>query len=216
MSPTFSETLRAATAPAHDVANAAPWITALLGGQLTVAAFGALSSQLYFVYSAIEQAAEAMRDDPVGGKFVFDELTREPALREDMAFYYGPSWESEISPLPSTEEYCARIREVAFTDACAFVAHHYTRYLGDLAGGQVIRHKLKHLYGVTGPGALFYTFDRIPSTPRFRETYRELLNTAPWGPQEHKRVIMESIRGFELNVDIFSDLAKDMARYSLT
>jgi heme oxygenase (biliverdin-producing, ferredoxin) len=216
MSPTFSETLRAATLPAHDVANHSPWIAAMLGGELNVDAFAALSSQLYFVYSAIEDAAEAMRDDPVGGKFVFDELTRRPALREDMAYYFGPSWEAEISPLPATQQYCDRIREVAFTWPGGFVAHHYTRYLGDIAGGQAIRHKLKNLHGVTGPGSLFYVFDQVTSPPRFRDNYRELLNTAPWDAQERKLVIMESIRAFELNAAIFSALAENMPRYSLS
>lgn len=216
MTPTFSETLRAATMPAHEVANHSPFITALLGGELSVDAFAALSGQLYFVYSTIEEAAEAMRVDPVGGKFVFDELTRRPALRTDMAHYFGPGWESEVSPLPATQAYCDRIREVAFTWPGGFVAHHYTRYLGDIAGGQAIRHKLRNLHGVTGPGSLFYVFDRVTSPPRFRDNYRELLNTAPWDAQERKQVIMESIRAFELNVGVFGALAENMPRYSLS
>jgi heme oxygenase len=213
MSPTFAETLRAATMPAHEVANHSPFISALLGGELTVDAFAGLASQLYFVYTALEEAAESMRADPVGGKFVFDELVRQPALREDMRFYFGAGWESTITPLPATAEYCARIRTVAFEWPGGFVAHHYTRYLGDIAGGQAIRVKLKNLHGVTGPGALFYAFDRIPSPPRFRDNYRELLNTAPWDAAERKRVIVESIRAYELNVGIFSALAEKMPTY---
>jgi heme oxygenase len=216
MSPTFSETLRAATMPAHEVANHSPFISALLGGELSVDAFAGLASQLYFVYATLEEASEAMRDDPVAGKFVFDELTREPALREDMQFYFGPSWESEITPLPATEEYCAQIRSAAFEWSGGFVAHHYTRYLGDIAGGQAIRVKLKNLHGVTGPGSLFYSFDRIPSAPRFRDNYRELLNTAPWDAQERKRVIMESVRAYELNVGIFTALADRMPSYLMS
>jgi heme oxygenase (biliverdin-producing, ferredoxin) len=216
MSPTFSETLRAATMPAHEVANHSPYISALLGGELSVDAFAALAGQLYFVYATIEEAAEEMREDPIGGKFVFDELTRGPALRQDMEFYFGPSWESKIAPNPATEAYCDRIREVAFSWPGGFVAHHYTRYLDDIAGGQVIRTKLKNLHGVTGPGSLFYVFDRIPSAPRFRDNYRELLNTAPWDAHERKRVIMESVRAYELNVGVFAALAEDMPRYSMS
>src|SRR5882724_6724331 len=200
MSPTFSETLRAATMPAHEVANHSPFISALLGGELSVDAFAGLAGQLYFVYSALEEASAAMRDDPVAGKFVFDELARKPALREDMLFYFGPSWESSVAPLPATEEYCTRIRSAAVEWSGGFVAHHYTRYLGDIAGGQAIRVKLKNLHNVTGPGALFYSFDQIPSAPRFRDNYRELLNTAPWDAHERKRMIMESVRAYELNV----------------
>ncbi|SMD26845.1 biliverdin-producing heme oxygenase [Kibdelosporangium aridum] len=214
MSPTFSETLRAATMPAHEQANHSPYISALLGGELSVDAFGQLASQLYFVYSALEDTAEAMRDDPIAGKFVFSELNRRDALREDMAYYFGPAWESVVEPLPATTEYCARIRSVSWSGE--FVAHHYTRYLGDIAGGQVIRHRLRKLHGVEGPGSMFYVFDQIPSAPKFRDNYRALLNSAPWDAEERKRVIVESLRAYELNVAVFAALAEDMPRYSMS
>ncbi|MEV4310917.1 biliverdin-producing heme oxygenase [Actinocrispum sp. NPDC049592] len=212
---TFAESLRAATMPAHEQANHSPFITALLGGELSVDAFAALSSQLYFVYGALEEAAETMRNHPTAGQFVFDELTRIPALRQDMEFYFGPAWEKEIRPLPATEAYCARIREVAATSPEQFVAHHYTRYLGDIAGGQAIRVKLKNLHNITGPGSLFYVFDRIPSPPKFRDNYRELLNTV-WTPAEQKSLILESIRAYEHNVAIFTALAGNMPAYQLS
>jgi heme oxygenase len=213
MSPTFAETLRSATMPAHDTANHSPFITALLGGELSVDAFAELASQLFFVYSALEETADVMRADPVAGKFVFDELTRGPALRTDMRFHFGPEWESTITPLPATEAYCARIRSAGRAWSGGFVAHHYTRYLGDIAGGQAIRVKLKNLHNVTGPGSLFYCFDQVPSAPRFRDNYRELLNTAPWDAQERKRMVLESVRAYELNVGIFTALAEKMPAY---
>ncbi|CAM3782788.1 heme oxygenase (biliverdin-producing) [Kibdelosporangium persicum] len=216
MSPTFSETLRAATLPVHEQANHSPYISALLGGELSVDAFAALAGQLYFVYSALEDAAEAMKDDPIAGRFVFPELNRGDALRQDMAYYFGPSWQSVITPLPATSAYCDRIREAGLSWSGGFVAHHYTRYLGDIAGGQIIRHKLRKLHGVEGPGSMFYVFDQIPSAPRFRDNYRALLNDAPWTAQERKDVIMESIRAYELNVGVFAALADEMPRYSMS
>ena len=202
--------------PVHEQANHSPYISALLGGELSVDAFAALASQLYFVYSALEDAAEEMKDDPIAGKFVFPELNRRDALREDMAYYFGPSWESVITPLPATSAYCDRIREAGHSWSGGFVAHHYTRYLGDIAGGQIIRHKLRKLHGIEGPGSMFYVFDQIPSAPKFRDNYRALLNDAPWDAQERKGVIMESIRAYELNVGIFAALAEDMPRYSMS
>ncbi|ONI78700.1 biliverdin-producing heme oxygenase [Actinosynnema sp. ALI-1.44] len=216
MSPTFAETLRAATLPVHDQANHSPYISALLGGELSVDAFADLAGQLYFVYSALEDTAEQVREDPIAGRFVFPELYRRAALREDMAFYFGPSWESVVKPLPATAAYCERIREAGTSWSGGFVAHHYTRYLGDIAGGQIIRHKLKNLHGITGPGSMFYVFDQIPSAPKFRDNYRELLNTAPWDAQERRNFIMESVRAYELNVGLFAALAEDMPRYSMS
>lgn len=216
MSPTFSESLRAATLPVHEQANHSPYIAALLGGELSLDAFADLAGQLYFVYSALEDVAGEMRHDPVAGRFVFAELDRRAALREDMAYYFGPEWESVVRPLPATTAYCDRIREAGTAWAGGFVAHHYTRYLGDIAGGQIIRHKLKNLHGVTGPGSMFYVFDQIPSAPKFRDNYRELLNTAPWDAQERERVISESIRAYELNVGLFAALAEHMPKYAMS
>jgi heme oxygenase len=87
------------------------------------------------------------------------------------------------------------------------VAHHYTRYLGDLAGGQVVGKVLERTYGVTGPGALFYDFSALGSPSRFRARYRALLDAAPWDDIEQRRVADEAVRAFELNIAVFEELA---------
>ena len=50
-----------------------------------------------------------------------------------------PKLRSEVTMTPATEAYVRRIEEVAADSSLAYllVAHQYTRYLGDLFGGQV-------------------------------------------------------------------------------
>ncbi|WP_410636943.1 heme oxygenase (biliverdin-producing) [Amycolatopsis sp. lyj-346] len=202
----FSATLRASTLEVHDRANYSTYMRALLGGELKQDGYTQLAIQYYFVYSAIEAASDAMAGDPVGGEFVFDELRRLPLLERDLAHLVGPDWRATISPLASTEAYVARVRE-ASTWAGGYVAHHYTRYLGDIAGGQVIRRTLEKNYDVAEAGALFYHFDGIGSAPRFRDRYRAKLDTAPWDDTERARVIDETLVAFECNVAVFDELA---------
>ncbi|HJQ46623.1 MAG TPA: biliverdin-producing heme oxygenase [Amycolatopsis sp.] len=203
----FSATLRESTRTAHDRANNSAFMVRLLDGELPLADYGRLAAQYYFIYEAIEAASDAMREHPTGGPFVFDELRRLTALAADLEVLYGPDWPAAIEPVPATEDYVRRIRTVAHDWAGGYVAHHYTRYLGDLAGGQVVRRLLKDAYGIEGPGALFYHFDGIESVPAFRKHYRALLDSAPWDAAERTRIVTEVGVAFECNVAVLADLA---------
>ncbi|WP_406638898.1 heme oxygenase (biliverdin-producing) [Amycolatopsis sp. WGS_07] len=208
----FSGQLRASTRTVHEKANHSTYMNALLGGELTLAGYTALATQYYFIYQAIERAGDAMADDPVGGQFVFEELRRLPALERDLAHLVGPGWRTEIAPLAATEAYTARIAEAARWSG-GFVAHHYTRYLGDIAGGQIIRRLLEKKFDLAEAGTLFYRFDEIGSAPAFRDRYRAKLDEAPWSEDDRARVIDESVIAFEHNVAVFDELARDLARY---
>jgi heme oxygenase len=202
----FSAALRASTLEVHDKANYSAYMRALLGGELTQDGYTQLAIQYYFIYGAIEAASDAMAGHPVGGEFVFDELRRLPNLERDLAHLAGPDWRSTIEPLASTQAYVSRVRE-ASAWAGGYVAHHYTRYLGDIAGGQVIRRTLEKNYDVAEAGALFYHFDEIGSAPKFRDRYRAKLDNAPWDDAERARVIDEALVAFECNVAVFEELA---------
>ncbi|WP_240687151.1 heme oxygenase (biliverdin-producing) [Amycolatopsis suaedae] len=206
----FSETLRASTKEIHDRAHHSSYMDALLAGELSLAGYGQLAAQYFYIYDTLEQATDAMANDPVGKGFAMDELRRVPALVKDLEFLFGEGWRDRITPLPSTRAYVERMREVCFTWPGGFVAHHYTRYLGDLAGGQVVRSLLRKTYQVTADGALFYDFDRVGNPHAFRKHYRALLNDAPWDTAERRRIIDETLLAFELNIAVLADLAKDL------
>merc|ERR1719158_1648718 len=96
---------------------------------------------LYWVYNALEEAARQCKDDPLFGAVNFPaQLEREPSLEQDMTFYFGPSWRElpECEPSEACRKYVARIREVVTEQPALLIAHTYTRYLGDLSGGQVL------------------------------------------------------------------------------
>ncbi|SFP46409.1 heme oxygenase [Amycolatopsis arida] len=203
----FSQALRESTREAHDRAHHSAYMEALLAGSLTLAEYARLATQYYFIYEAIERASDAMVDDPVGGPFVIDELRRLPALTRDLEFLLGPDWRAELRPVPATEEYVRRIQAAAFDWPGGYVAHHYTRYLGDLAGGQVVRSLLARTYGITGPGALFYDFGALGSPSAFRRRYRSRLDNADWDAAERVRIVAEVLLAFELNIAVLADLA---------
>jgi heme oxygenase (biliverdin-producing, ferredoxin) len=203
----FSQVLRRATAAAHERAHHSTYMDALLGGRLALDDYATLVVQYWYVYGALEDGADRLGADPVVGAFAVDALRRREAIAADLAFLRGPGWADDVAALPATTAYVERIRETVEEWPAGWVAHHYTRYLGDLAGGQAVRGLLRRTYGVTGDGARFYDFAALGPVPRFRAQYRGLLDAAAWDDVERARVADEACRAFDLNIAMLAELA---------
>ena len=98
----FSTALRERSSSAHSSSEGAGFMSDLMKGAGTREDYIALVAQHWFMYDALERAADRMRDDPVASAFISDELTRLPALAADLGFLLGPEWREQISPLPTT------------------------------------------------------------------------------------------------------------------
>lgn len=204
----LSARLRDATRDEHERTESSPFVVALMGGRLDRRAYAALLGQSYLFYAVLEEAGDRWRGDAVVGPFVSDALMRRDALEADLAWLSGPDWRADLAPLPATQRYVDRLRQVCFSSRSAFVAHHYTRYLGDLSGGQIIRSKLRSIYGLTGDGVRFYVFDGIAKPKVFKDGYRALIDGVPWDTGERANLVAEANEAFRLNRGVFDDLGK--------
>jgi heme oxygenase len=99
---------------------------------------------------------------------------------------------------------------VAFDQAPAFIAHHYTRYLGDLSGGQYLGPAIARSYGLTGDGHQFFVFPGVRQ-PAFRTRYRELLDEISWPAFEEKLFLSEVSEAYRLNIAVLADLKERWA-----
>jgi heme oxygenase len=211
---TFSEALKAATWSAHSTAEHSPYMEALLGGRLTVEGYAELLVQSHAVYEVLEEAAARMAEDPLAGSFVSPNLTRVPSLEADLGFLLGSAWRSTTSPSPATRRYVDRLREICFDWPGGFVAHHYTRYMGDLSGGQVIGRLVERAYSFDdGRGVEFYAFPGIEKPKVFKDRYRASLDAATWDADEQRRVIDEVLVAYRLNTELLADLGTSMERF---
>jgi heme oxygenase len=205
----FSARLRAATRPDHDGSEHSPYMTALVEGRLRFEDHALLIEQLYFVYDVLEQAADRLRDDETAAAFDLPGFRRMPALRADLEFFHGPNWAGRLRADDATRRYRDRLREVCFDWPGGFVAHHYTRYLGDLSGGQIIARRLSRAYGLSGTGGLrFYRFDGRPKA--LKDRYRALLDSAPWDESERRRIIAEVRTAYHLNNELTAALERHL------
>ena len=203
----FSQALLERTSSGHSSSEGADFMSDLMTGKGSKEDYIALVAQHFFIYEALEAAADRMRADAVAAPFISDKLTRLPAIVQDLEFLIGPDWREQITPLPTTARYVARINEVGAVWPGGFVAHHYTRYLGDLSGGQIIRTLMQRQFGFDTNGVGFYLFGDIAKPREFKDTYREQLDAVPWDDEEQARVIDEVMVAYRFNTDLFRDLA---------
>mgnify|MGYP001029664166 FL=1 len=204
----FSTALRERSRSAHSGSEHAGFMADLMRGEGTRDDYVALVAQHWFVYEALERAAATFAQDPIAAPFITEKLTRLPALEADLTYLIGDDWRERIAPVPTTERYVARIDEVTAQGwAGGFVAHHYTRYLGDLSGGQFIGKLMARQFDLGTNGIGFYVFDEIADPAAFKDVYREQLDAAPWDAMEAERVIDEVLHAYQLNTDLFVDLA---------
>ncbi|WP_354644259.1 heme oxygenase (biliverdin-producing) [Kitasatospora camelliae] len=213
----FSAALRTASSEEHRAAEQSSFMSRLLGGHLGVDAYADLTGQLWYVYRALESRAEELAGHRVAGPFVDRALLRTAALERDLAHLRGPGWRDGLTPLPATAAYAARVEELAERWPAGYLAHHYTRYLGDLSGGQIIRGIAERTWGFArkGDGVRFYVFEEIDNPAAFKREYRARLDAAGLALDEveRRRVVEECKRAFVLNGAVFRDLD---ARYPLS
>lgn len=207
----FSQALRERTWSMPDDSGEATFMSDLITGKGCRDDYIALVAQNFFIYEALEEAAAKMADDPIAAAFITPQLTRLPAIEQDLGFLLGEDWREQISPLTTTSRYVDRIRTVGATWAGGFIAHHYTRYLGDLSGGQVIRGLMQRQFGFETNGVGFYLFDQIAKPKQFKATYREQLDRVEWDAAECERVIAEVLVAYRFNTELFVDLSNARA-----
>ena len=136
------------------------------------------------------------------------ELHRTEEIVKDLEFFYGSDWESEIEPASTTKIYVERIRKLSEEDPLMLLAHEYTRYMGDLSGGQILKRILmKALRLSDDEGLKFYDFEHIPNKKAFKNKYRTNLDALQLNSETADRFVDESIKAFELNISLFNDLS---------
>ncbi|MCW2815623.1 MAG: heme oxygenase [Nocardioides sp.] len=118
---------------------------------------------------------------------------------------------------PAATAYRDRVRAAADLAAAgwggALVAHHYTRYLGDLSGGQGIGRALDRCFGLDGAGLAFYAVAEVPRPKLYKDAYRARLDALGLDAADTRRVVDEVRAAFGLNQAVLAELGSDLASY---
>ena len=201
--------LREGTKKSHTMAENTGFVACFLKGVVEKTSYRRLISDLYFVYKAMEEEIERLvkEDHPVIKHIGFQELFRRKTLEKDLLFYYGNNWKNEITISDSAQLYVNRIREVANQSPELLVGHHYTRYIGDLSGGQILKKIAKKALNLNGDDGLnFYEFQLIKDEKLFKKSYSETLNQLPIDQNIADKIIDEANQAFTYNMNMFKEL----------
>jgi heme oxygenase (biliverdin-producing, ferredoxin) len=205
----FARRLREATWTDHGDSEGATFMTDIMRGRSGVREYAELAAQHWFLYEALDDAARLLAADPLLAALHPEGLGRVVALERDLARLLGADWRAEIRPVPATEAYAARIRELAAGGWLAgVVAHHYTRYLGDLSGGQAIARRVAGRFDLDGAGVSFYDFTAVGDPAVFKDTYRRVLDALGerLSADEQGRMLDEVRAAYRFNTQVFLDL----------
>ena len=201
--------LREGTKKSHTMAENTGFVACFLKGVVEKTSYRKLIGDLYFVYKAMEEEIDRLvqEDHPVIKHIGFKELFRRQTLEKDLEFYYGNNWLDQIKISESAKSYVDRIRLVANESPELLVGHHYTRYIGDLSGGQILKKIAKKALNLRGDDGLnFYEFKLIEDEKLFKKSYSETLNKLPIDQITADNIIEEANEAFAYNMNMFREL----------
>ena len=202
----FALQLKTETKKSHTAAENTKFVGSFLRGVISKENYKRLIANFYFIYRAMEEEVDKLQDHPVVGKIRFELLNRTNSLERDLRYYYGPMWRTLITPTEQCQRYVNRIREVAEDDPELLVGHHYTRYLGDLSGGQILRGIAEKAMNLKGnEGLWFYEFESISDKQGFKTQYRNALDGLPINQSQANAIINEANYAFRLNMYMFDE-----------
>ncbi|PZO35835.1 MAG: heme oxygenase [Pseudanabaena frigida] len=206
--------LREGTQKSHTAAENTAFMKCFLKGIVEIVPFRKLLANLYLVYSTLEAELKRHADHPIVGKIYFPEIDRQANLEQDLAFYFGDNWRSELIPLKAGQVYVDRLLEISNTDPALLIAHSYTRYMGDLSGGQALKHIIRSALDLPSDrGTTFYEFDQLPTIEAkrdFKEKYRHTLDALVIDEAAILRIVEEANYAFTLNRNVVDELEADV------
>lgn len=203
MTESFSARLRAATWSDHERAAENTYVHRLVRGELSRAQYAELVLQHLAIYRALEAAVDEHADDALIAPFHTPALARVAALEADRAALGTDALSAKV--LAATADYVARI-ELVRNDPARVVAHHYTRYLGDLSGGLFIGKAVARAFG--DDVAAFYRFPGIDDPKALKERYREALDVTPFGAEGEAALIDETLIAYDHNTRVLAALTE--------
>ncbi|XP_063791490.1 heme oxygenase 2 isoform X2 [Pseudophryne corroboree] len=207
----LSELLKEGTKESHEKAENNKFVKDFLKGHIKPELFKLATVALYYTYSALEEELDRNKENAAIAPLYFpQELHRTEALKKDLSYFYGDGWEDLIQCSKATQAYVERIHHLGHHRPELLVAHAYTRYMGDLSGGQILRKVAQRALRLpsTEEGIQFYVFDNVTNFQQFKQLYRARLNALDLDPETKESIVEEANVAFQFNVQVFEELDK--------
>ncbi len=213
MSVNLATMLREGTKKSHTMAENVGFVKCFLKGVVEKESYRKLLTNLYFVYSTMEEEMDRLKNHPIVSQIYYPELNRKHSLEQDLYYYFGSNWREKAKLSEAGKAYVARIREVAHTRPELLVAHSYTRYLGDLSGGQILKKIAQRAMNLNeGQGTAFYEFQDISDDKEFKNKYRQAMDELPVDLATAEQIVDEANAAFGMNMKLFQELEGNLIK----
>lgn len=209
----LSRRLRDGTRKEHRIVENLTFIRLFLRGVVDHASYLRMLIDLHQVYLQLERwLSDPSVPSQIRSLFPC-ELWRSLSLEQDQAYHarkVHPSAElssASFRPSQAALLYAGYLHRLRRQHPVLLMAHAYTRYLGDLSGGRVLRRIAARTLGITdSAGLLFYEFPAIPDSESFKKEFRSRLDSLPLDERAIDRIVEEARRAFALNGAIYAGL----------
>lgn len=174
----------------------------LLRGEASREGYALLLRNLLPAYQAMEQGLKHHLRSPGVGVLAQYRLDRAPAIEADLLALCGERWSDDIPLLAAGDLYAQSVAKASEGDGSRLIAHAYTRYLGDLSGGQILKRLLARSPGLQPAELTFYDFPRFSDLDALKTEYRKALDHAGVVAADRSAVVEEAAIAFSLNIDL--------------
>lgn len=171
------------------------------GGQITPALYADYLASLAPLYQALEDALLSHGEHPLVQAIVEAIVFRSKAIESDLSFFKSRGVVGRHNPV--SLEMHSRINTLSESMPIGLIAHAYTRYVGDLSGGQILRRFVSEGLKLSGKeGLSFYDYD-VVDVDGLKHSYRERFQRLVLTPAQIEKVTEEACLAFELNHRMF-------------
>ena len=198
----LSEHLKQKTAAIHRRAERRPFVRALGQRTLPIGVYGRYVASLSLVYEAMEAAWSTPELSRRLHGFEWSVLRRADRYRHD-ALILGV--DPQCGVCASARQYAEHLRYLVRQRSVSLLGHAYSRYLGDMAGGQWIA-KQAAMMGVPPTALSAHEFDGQNAT--LIASFRTALDELRLEDRERRLIVAESENSFEQTITIFDDLTE--------
>ena len=208
----LAKRIREGTKKAHKDAENTSAVVCFLKGVVERESYIGLLGDLYFVYKKMESEVTKHKNLPAIKAIYRTQLERTKSLEKDLKYFLGDDWEDLIEASPACMLLVDRLDKISKSNPELLVAHHYTRYMGDLSGGQVLKNITKSALELPNTALNFYTFTRIKDPSEFKAEYRESLDSIRFVDAREADVVQEAIKSFKYNIAILEQMEGNLVK----
>lgn len=198
----FADRLREQTRALHSRAERTGVVRNILRGDVSRPAYTLYLRNLLPAYEQLEKSLDFHRRAPGVRLIANSAVYRSDAIKTDLRQLSGPDWCEALTLLPEGQTYGRQVAQAAAGRGEALIAHAYTRYLGDLNGGQVIKRQLTRTLNLGPNGLSFYAFPAIADLAAMRAEFRAAIDRSAEEISAHRDVLREASVAFELNIAV--------------